>query len=162
MSEEAEEKVKPTDRSELLDKAKKSNEAVQCGKFRAAIDMYTEAIALDLTNHVLISNRSAAFIHVKEYQESLNDAKRVIELKPAWPKGYYRKGVALQYLEKYEEAIVALAKGLSLDSSSAQMLAALIDAALTSTIGGKSVCLYVVCLFVLALWVRAVDSLVGI
>ena len=78
--------MKPTDRSELLDKAKKSNEAVQCGKFRAAIDMYTEAIALDLRNHVLISNRSAAFIHVKRYQESLNDAKLVIEFKPAWPK----------------------------------------------------------------------------
>lgn len=78
--------VKQKDRSELLDKAKKSNEAVQSGKFRAAIDMYTEAVALDLRNHVLISNRSAAFIHVKEYQEALNDAKRVIELKPAWPK----------------------------------------------------------------------------
>ena len=70
----------------VLDKAKRSNEACQAGEFRAAIDMYTEAIALDLNNHVLISNRSAAFVHIKKYQEALSDADKVVELKPDWAK----------------------------------------------------------------------------
>ena len=45
---------------------------------------------------------------------------------------------------------MSLAKGLSLDSSSAQMLAALIDATLMSTIGGKSVWLYILRLYIVS------------
>ena len=48
--------------------------------------MYAEAIALDLNNHVLISNRSAAFVQLRKYEEALSDAEKVVELKPDWAK----------------------------------------------------------------------------
>ncbi|XP_065830517.1 tetratricopeptide repeat protein 28-like isoform X1 [Oscarella lobularis] len=118
----------------VLDKAKRSNEACQAGEFRAAIDMYTEAIALDLNNHVLISNRSAAFVHIKKYQEALSDADKVVELKPDWAKGYYRRGIALHHLKRHTEAIVAFSKGLGLDSGNVQMLSSLIDTTTLSPI----------------------------
>jgi len=59
---------------------------LQEGNFEQAIEFYGEAIALDPTNHVYFSNRSAAFAKLNKYQESLTDANKTIELKPDWPK----------------------------------------------------------------------------
>ena len=56
------------------------------GDFLLAIDRYTEAITLNRNNHVLFSNRSAAYARVGKFAEALQDAKRCHELKPDWPK----------------------------------------------------------------------------
>lgn len=56
------------------------------GDFFLAIDRYTQAITLNRNNHVLFSNRSAAYARVGKYAEALEDAKRCHELKPDWPK----------------------------------------------------------------------------
>ena len=56
------------------------------GDFLLAIDRYTEAITLNRNNHVLFSNRSAAYARVGKFAEALEDAKRCHELKPDWPK----------------------------------------------------------------------------
>ena len=48
--------------------------------------MYTEAIELDPANHLLYSNRSAAYASLKKYKEALGDAEKTIELKPDWGK----------------------------------------------------------------------------
>jgi len=48
-----------------------------------------QAIDLAPKNHVLFSNRSAAYAKQENYTAALKDAERVLELKPDWPKVYF-------------------------------------------------------------------------
>ena len=59
---------------------------MKAGKTEEAITLYSEAIDLDPDNHVLYSNRSAAYANLKKYQEALEDAEKTIQLKPDWSK----------------------------------------------------------------------------
>lgn len=81
------------------------------GKFSEAIDCYTKAINLDKANHVLYSNRSAAFLKAGRLQDALKDAEETIKINPSWPKGYSRKGAVLFALEKFEDAYTCYSKG---------------------------------------------------
>lgn len=65
------------------------------------------------SNHVLYSNRSAAYIKMGAFQAALADAVHARELSSKWPKAYYREGVALQHLGRHSEALAAFASGLS-------------------------------------------------
>ena len=49
------------------------------------------------------SNRAAALTSLKRFGEAVRDAKRVVELKPRWAKGYARLGAAHFGLEEYSE-----------------------------------------------------------
>ena len=62
------------------------NKAFCAGDFDGAVDHFTEAISLDSVNHVLFSNRSAAFASLKKYRQALSDAEKTISLKPDWAK----------------------------------------------------------------------------
>jgi stress-induced-phosphoprotein 1 len=64
----------------------KGNAALQAGKFDDAIKFYAEAITLDNNNHVLYSNRSAAFAKAGKYLQALEDAEKTVQLKPDWGK----------------------------------------------------------------------------
>lgn len=70
----------------FLQKVRESSEAVNRGDYRAAIQAYTEAISLDPTNHILFTNRSAAFAKTQQFQKSLLDARKSRELNPKWAK----------------------------------------------------------------------------
>lgn len=97
------------------------NKALQDGKFAEAIKFYTEAIALDGSNHVLYSNRSAAYAKSEMYEQALEDAEKTVELKPDWVKGYSRKGSALAYLGRLDESVKAYQDGLALDPDNQQL-----------------------------------------
>lgn len=84
---------------------------MSANNFDGAIAAYSEAISLDDKNHVLYSNRSAAYAKAGRYQEALKDAEKTIELNPSWSKGYSRKGSALAGLQRYQEAFMAYQKG---------------------------------------------------
>lgn len=56
------------------------------GELTKAIESYTEAIIVDPSNHVLYSNRSAAYAKDEKFEKALEDAKKCVELKPDWPK----------------------------------------------------------------------------
>ena len=62
------------------------NKAFTAGKFEEAIEHFTEAISMDSTNHVLFSNRSAAFASLKKYREALSDAEKTVSIKADWAK----------------------------------------------------------------------------
>lgn len=62
------------------------NAAFKAGRFEEAAEHFSAAIALDPSNHVLYSNRSAAHASLKRYDAALADAKKTVELKGDWAK----------------------------------------------------------------------------
>ncbi len=56
------------------------------GQLEEAVQFYTQAISKDPTNHVLYSNRSAAYMKQEKYNEALEDASTTTKLKPDWAK----------------------------------------------------------------------------
>ncbi|KAH8041936.1 hypothetical protein HPB51_019677 [Rhipicephalus microplus] len=119
-------------RAAFLDLVRQSTAACQAGDFGLAAQLYTEALALDPANHVLYSNRSAAYVRLGKYTQALQDAAKARELNPRWAKAYYRQGVALQCLGRHADALAAFASGLNQDSKSVQLLAGLVEAAMKS------------------------------
>jgi stress-induced-phosphoprotein 1 len=103
----------------------KGNAALQSEKYDEAVKYYTEAIQVDPSNHILYSNRSAAYAKTGKYNESLQDAEKTISLKNDWPKGYSRKGAALELLERFDEAVKTYEEGLKYDSNNEQLKEAL-------------------------------------
>jgi stress-induced-phosphoprotein 1 len=83
-------------------------------------DKFTEAIAIEPSNHILYSNRSAAYASKKDYQHALEDAEKVTEIKPDWAKGWGRKGAAMHGLGDLLGAHDAYEEGLKLDPNNAQ------------------------------------------
>ncbi|CAF2777422.1 unnamed protein product [Rotaria sp. Silwood2] len=100
----------------------KANAAFAAGKNDDAINLYTQAIELDDKNHVLYSNRSAAYAKSNKYDEALKDAEKCVTLKPDFVKGYSRKGAALSFLKRYDEAIDVYEEGLKVDPNNQQLL----------------------------------------
>jgi len=95
----------------LLEQKLLGDRRFRIGSFKGAAQQYSEAIELR-PSHVLYSNRSACYCGLLEYALALRDANKCIELDEKWPKGYARKGAALQGLNKLDEAITTYEKGL--------------------------------------------------
>ncbi|CAF0950887.1 unnamed protein product [Rotaria sp. Silwood1] len=100
----------------------KANDAFSEENYDEAIDLYTQAIALDGNSHYLYSNRSAAYTKAYKYKEALKDAEQCLKLKSDFVKGYSRKGAALLLLKRYEEAINTYEKGLKIDPNNEVLL----------------------------------------
>ncbi|RZB78060.1 Hsp70-Hsp90 organizing protein 1 isoform B [Glycine soja] len=113
----------------MADEAKaKGNAAFSSGDYPAAIHHFSDAIALAPTNHVLYSNRSAAYASLQNYTDALADAKKTVELKPDWSKGYSRLGAAHLGLSQYGDAVSAYEKGLKIDPNNEPLKSGLADA----------------------------------
>jgi tetratricopeptide (TPR) repeat protein len=54
-----------------------ANKAFSAKNYPEAIQLYSDAIALDPSNHVLFSNRAAAKSGNRDYQGALEDAEKV-------------------------------------------------------------------------------------
>ncbi|XP_051136892.1 hsp70-Hsp90 organizing protein 3-like [Andrographis paniculata] len=113
----------------MADEAKaKGNAAFSAGDFNHAVAHFTDAISLAPTNHVLYSNRSAAYASLAKFPEALSDAHKTIELKPDWGKGYSRLGAAYVGLHSYGDAVSAYNKGLQIDPTNEALKSGLADA----------------------------------
>ncbi|GJJ07657.1 hypothetical protein Clacol_010572 [Clathrus columnatus] len=105
--------------SSVEDLKAQGNKAFQSKDYDKAIDLFTQAIALDPKNHVLWSNRSAARVGKRQWTEALADAEETIRINPSWSKGYARKGAALHGASRYDEAIAVYEEGLKIEDSDA-------------------------------------------
>eukprot|EP00736_Rhodelphis_marinus_P004823 Rmarinus@m.519 len=86
--------------------------AFSAGNYEEAISLWSKSIELDSENHLLYSNRSAAYCKVGKYKLALDDADKVIALKPDWPKGYARKATAYRFMDQYSNAAMTYMLGL--------------------------------------------------
>lgn len=105
----------------------KGNAALSSGKTEEAIDFYTQGIALDSSSQLLYSNRSAAYCKLGKYDEALKDAEEAIRLKPDWAKGHSRKGAALAFLKRNEDALMAYMEAFDHDPQNEQVKQAIRD-----------------------------------
>jgi len=93
-------------------------EAFKKNDFEEAVRLYGEAIALNKIDHVLYSNRSAAYAGAKKYEEALADGLECVKLKPDFAKGYGRVALSQYHLNKLMDAQKSYQQGLMHDSSS--------------------------------------------
>eukprot|EP00850_Spirogloea_muscicola_P014647 SM000106S13995 [mRNA] locus=s106:378050:382571:- [translate_table: standard] len=113
----------------MADEAKaRGNAAFSAGSFEDAARHFSDAIELAPDNHVLYSNRSAAYASMHKYGEALADAQRTVELRPDWGKGYSRLGAALVGLRRHQDAVDAYRKGLVYDPSNEALKSGFKDA----------------------------------
>ena len=88
------------------------NKHLQAKEFEQAVACYTKAIELDPNDHVFYSNRSAAYLSLKNAEKALEDANSCVRVKSDWPKGYSRQGAAFHAMRRYDEAVKAYEAGL--------------------------------------------------
>lgn len=92
--------------------------SLTCG---AHSEKFTKAIELEGSNHILYSNRSAAYASKKDWENALKDAEKTTQLKPDWGKGWGRKGAALHGKGDLIGALDAYEEGLKHDPNNAQL-----------------------------------------
>ncbi len=73
--------------------------------YQPAIQAYADALQLDPTNHIILSNKSAAHLAYGEKSKALHDARKCVEHSDGkWAKGHTRLAAAMMSLGRYGEA----------------------------------------------------------
>lgn len=106
------------------------NKLYKAKQYSEAIGVYTEAIKVAEGSsfedtHKLLSNRAACYAQEENWEASLADADKCIALKPKWPTGHSRRGMALSKMDKHEEAREAYLEGFKYDRTSTNLKAAI-------------------------------------
>lgn len=102
----------------------KGNDCYKNGEIDDAINNWSSAISIVENNDndknilkVLYSNRSSAYLKLKNKEKALDDANKCINLDNTWIKGFIRKGDVLHAMGKYIEAYNAYNEGNRIDSN---------------------------------------------
>lgn len=100
----------------------KGNAAFAAGNFTEAEEMFSQAIAADHTQEAYFANRSSARLALGNHQEALSDCEICLDLSEQRNvKAWYRKGKALQLLNRPDDARVAFEAGLKILPSCSQL-----------------------------------------
>ncbi|KAG5533809.1 hypothetical protein RHGRI_027863 [Rhododendron griersonianum] len=98
----------------------RAKEAFIDDHFELAVDLYSQAIAMEPANAELFADRAQANLKLNNFTEAVADANKAIELDPSMAKAYLRKGNACIKLEEYQTAKAALEVGASLAPGNAR------------------------------------------
>ena len=105
-------------------KKSEGNQAFKARDYAKAIICYTEAIEADPNSDIAalcLSNRSAAYFGLKEWDKAAEDAKKCVALKPTFGKGYYRLAVAMKKKGLLKDALDICKEGLKVSSEDASL-----------------------------------------
>jgi len=91
------------------------NNAFSAGRYYAATAEFTKALECDPYDHIFYSNRSACYANLEQFSKACADARRCIELRPDFAKGYSRLGFALFKSGFLHDAMSAYERGLAVD-----------------------------------------------
>jgi len=94
---------------------KKGEEFVIKNKSFEALKYLDRAIELDPEEPLFYVNRSEAQLQLGNLSKAMEDADKVIWLRPDWPKGYKKRGDVFYRQAKYDEAAQIYATALQLD-----------------------------------------------
>uniref|UniRef100_A0A6B2LPP8 Uncharacterized protein n=1 Tax=Arcella intermedia TaxID=1963864 RepID=A0A6B2LPP8_9EUKA len=100
----------------------KGNVAFKEGRYQEALELFSEGIALDSSNFLLWSNRSATYLKLGEFGKALKDANTVISLNPQFAKGYIRKGNTFLSLKSWKEAAHCFEDGLKIEPENKELI----------------------------------------
>lgn len=98
------------------------NAALQQKDFAAAIEFYTKGLQEEPENHVLLSNRAAAYLSNGSYQQAADDAAKSVVINNGWVKGYIRQAQALVAMNRHEEALPVIQAGLKIENQNPILL----------------------------------------
>lgn len=95
----------------------KGNAAMAQKDYRKAIELYTQALALNPTNAVFLSNRAAAHSAAKDHASAKTDAEAAVLLDPGYTKAWSRLGLARFALGDAKGAMEAYGKGIEYEGN---------------------------------------------
>ena len=81
-----------------------ANALYKQGDYHGAIDLYSNAIELEPSNPTFYSNRSAAYMMLYKFVQSLQDCRKALELDNKMTKVYVRASKCCLALGSLEEA----------------------------------------------------------
>jgi tetratricopeptide (TPR) repeat protein len=110
--------VQALERRGLADAKKQAgNQFYREKQFDKALKCYSEALAIDPTNHLYYCNLSAATATLGLWEESASAARRCLQLSPGFVKAHIRLATAEMNLGRYDEAVAAVEVGLQQQSN---------------------------------------------
>ncbi|PAA67901.1 hypothetical protein BOX15_Mlig008553g14 [Macrostomum lignano] len=86
------------------------NRLFALGRYKEAIACYTSAIEKSPRVSKFYSNRAICHIKLKDWDRSVEDSRRAIELDGRSVKGHFFLGMALTELQRFDEAVMHLSK----------------------------------------------------
>jgi len=98
---------------------KRGNEAFAASLYSKAIEHYSNAVKQDPLNHILFSNRSAAYASLRLWDKAIADGNECVRLRPDWAKGYCRLGAAFEGQSDLDKAEKAYTEGLQREPENA-------------------------------------------
>ena len=80
------------DLEKALDFKTQGNNAYKEQRYENAKELYTKSLQFNPNSAVTLSNRSAVYLHFKEYIQAIEDANQAIRVDPDFVKSYFRLG----------------------------------------------------------------------
>jgi len=98
---------------------RRGNEAFTAKNYEEANQLYSKALELEPSNHVLYSNRSAAKLNLGKNEEALQDALEALTIDPTYLKAYQRVISSHRALGNLEDALKASQAAVKLEPKNA-------------------------------------------
>jgi len=108
------------DPEKAQEEREKGNELFKQQKFPEAIAAYTEAIRRNPKDHVLFSNRAAAYTKLGEFNYAVKDCDQSLALNPNFVKSYIRKANLEVATKQYHKAIETFDKALKIEPDNSE------------------------------------------
>ena len=109
----------PEEQKKADDYKEQGNRALAAKQFQQAVDLYTKAMEIDLTNPIYRTNRAVAQLSLDNNTGARNDASIARQLDPRYAKAWHWLGASCLKMDNLKEAIYAYQRALDLSGGNA-------------------------------------------